>query len=295
MSGMDLVPVPGMDLVPDGWCFDTVVPWADDQLEQASIAGATAQVAGLLEAYKTLGADTLELTKARRYLEIRWGDLLAPRRAGRPRRVDKRPKSSVATDDFGLTKDQRHEFRRLAADKDRVVREILAATHPDQLSRASLLQTGPPRSSNLSVHYSSATDAWATPQEFFDVVDAEFNFELDVCALPSSAKCERYFTPEEDGLAKEWTGNCWMNPPYGDEIVKWVRKAWESGQDGATVVCLVPARVDTGWWWDYCRNGEIRFLRGRLKFGGADTSAPFPSALVVFNAQPARVVWWEWK
>jgi hypothetical protein len=74
--------------------------------------------------------------------------------------------------------------------------------------------------------------------------------------------------------------------------VEWVRKAYESAEAGATVVCLVPARVDTGWWWDYCRHGEIRFIKGRLKFGDSDTSAPFPSALVVFG-RPARVVWWE--
>lgn len=144
----------------------------------------------------------------------------------------------------------------------------------------------------MTVHYSSATDEWATPQDFFDTVHAEFGFTLDVCALPSSAKCADYFTPDDDGLAQDWTGVCWMNPPYGNEIVDWVRKAHESAQAGATVVCLVPARVDTGWWWDYCRYGEIRFLRGRLRFGAAETGAPFPSALVVFGREP-RVVWWE--
>lgn len=140
---------------------------------------------------------------------------------------------------------------------------------------------------------SGGTDSWSTPDDFFAAVDAEFGFELDVCALDSSAKCERYFTPEDDGLAQEWTGTCWMNPPYGNEIVEWVRKAYESALAGATVVCLVPARVDTGWWWDFCRHGEIRFLRGRLKFGEAATSAPFPSALVIFG-RPATTVYWEW-
>lgn len=145
----------------------------------------------------------------------------------------------------------------------------------------------------MAVHYSSATDEWATPQAFFDRLDDEFGFDLDVCALDSSAKCARYFTPETDGLAQDWTGTCWMNPPYGSEIVEWVAKAHESAEEnGATVVCLVPARVDTGWWWDHCRYGEIRFLRGRLKFGDSETSAPFPSALVIFG-RPANVLWWE--
>lgn len=136
---------------------------------------------------------------------------------------------------------------------------------------------------NLAVHFSSASDMWETPQNFFDELNAEFGFEVDVCATPENAKCARYFTPEQDGLAQEWTGTCWMNPPYGRQISKWVRKAYESAQKGATVVCLLPARTDTSWWHDYCMKGEIRFVRGRLKFGNASENAPFPSAVVVFR------------
>ena len=130
---------------------------------------------------------------------------------------------------------------------------------------------------------SSATDLWATPQDFFDKLDAEFNFELDVCALPENAKCEKYFTPEQDGLAQQWTGTCWMNPPYGRQIGAWVKKAYEASLHGATVVCLLPARTDTAWWHDFVMRGEVRFIRGRLKFGGSKNSAPFPSAVVVFR------------
>lgn len=139
---------------------------------------------------------------------------------------------------------------------------------------------------------SSKTDDWATPQEMFDLLNSEFGFSLDVCASPNNAKCERYFTKEDDGLAQTWEGVCWMNPPYGSEIGAWVRKAYESSFAGATVVCLVPARTDTAWWWDYARHGEVRFVRGRLRFGGADSGAPFPSAVVVFG-RPQGVVWWE--
>jgi len=144
------------------------------------------------------------------------------------------------------------------------------------------------------VHYSSDSDEWETPQDLFDELNAEFKFDLDVCALPESAKCKRFFSPADDGLAQKWAGVCWMNPPYGQVIGEWMRKAAEAASDGATVVCLVPARVDTAWWWDYCLFGEIRFLRGRLKFGGAETSAPFPSAVVVFGPGfSPRVKWWE--
>lgn len=139
---------------------------------------------------------------------------------------------------------------------------------------------------NTAVHFSSATDLWETPQEFFDKVNAEFGFELDVCATPENAKCPRYFTKEIDGLAQEWKGVCWMNPPYGREIGRWMRKAYESARGGATVVCLVPARTDTAWWHDYATKGEVRFIRGRLKFGNSRHSAPFPSALVIFRPQP---------
>ena len=134
-----------------------------------------------------------------------------------------------------------------------------------------------------SVHFSSATDQWATPLDFFEHIDAEFGFELDVCADAQNTKCRRYFTPEEDGLAQPWVGVCWMNPPYGREIGKWVKKAYEAAEAGATVVCLLPARTDTRWFHDYCVHGEVRFLRGRLKFGGSPNSAPFPNMIVVFR------------
>jgi phage N-6-adenine-methyltransferase len=124
---------------------------------------------------------------------------------------------------------------------------------------------------------------WETPAKFFAELDAAFGFELDVCALPENAKCKRFFTPEQDGLAQEWRGRCWMNPPYGPGIEKWMQKAYESAKAGALVVCLVPARVDTAWWHDYASKGSITFLRVRLKFVGAQWTAPFPCAVVVFS------------
>lgn len=133
--------------------------------------------------------------------------------------------------------------------------------------------------------FSSATDEWATPQAFFDKYNAIYNFTLDVCATSENAKCKNYYTKEQDGLKQTWIGFCWMNPPYGREIGKWVRKAYESSLEGATVVCLLPSRTDTAWWHDYVMKGRIEFIRGRLKFGGAKNSAPFPSAIVVFTTE----------
>lgn len=106
--------------------------------------------------------------------------------------------------------------------------------------------------------FSSATDMWATPQALFDQLDAEFHFTTDVCATPENAKCANYFTPEVDGLAQEWTGVCWMNPPYGREIGRWVQKAHDTAASGkATVVCLLPSRTDTAWWHDYILRGGV--------------------------------------
>lgn len=135
----------------------------------------------------------------------------------------------------------------------------------------------------MKVHYSSKTDLWATPQDFFDKYDAIYNFDLDVCAIKENAKCGKYFTPEQDGLKQEWSGICWMNPPYGRGIGKWMQKAYESAGNGTIVVCLVPARTDTRWWHDYAMKGQIEFIKGRLKFGDAKTNAPFPSAVVTFK------------
>ena len=137
----------------------------------------------------------------------------------------------------------------------------------------------------MSVHFSSKTDLWYTPQDFFKKYDDVYKFETDVCATDDNAKCTKYYTEEMDGLSQEWRGVCWMNPPYGRTIGKWMKKAYESSLSGATVVCLVPARTDTNWWHDYAMKGDIEFIKGRLKFGGSKNSAPFPSAVVVFNAK----------
>ena len=135
----------------------------------------------------------------------------------------------------------------------------------------------------MNVHFSSSTDLWSTPQYFFDSLNAEFNFGTDVCASHENAKCASFFSLEMDGLKQDWNGVCFMNPPYGREISKWMQKAYESSKNGATVVCLVPARTDTSWWHNYASKGEVRFVRGRLKFGDAASNAPFPSAVVVFR------------
>jgi phage N-6-adenine-methyltransferase len=135
------------------------------------------------------------------------------------------------------------------------------------------------------VLYSSKSDLYPTPRDFFDRVNRRFGpLTTDVCALPENAKCPTYFTPEIDGLKQQWTGRCWCNPPFGKTIGLWLTKAVESAKTGATVVCLLPARVDTKWWHSYVKPfaSHIEFPKGRLCFGEGKYDAPFPCALVVF-------------
>ena len=142
---------------------------------------------------------------------------------------------------------------------------------------------------NTDVMFSSATDNWSTPQDFFDNLNDEFHFTLDVCADETNHKCEHYYSKEIDGLSRPWIGTIWCNPPYGRKIGEWVRRAYISSQIGsATVVMLLPARTDTRWFHDYIynkSNTEIRFIKGRLKFGGCKNSAPFPSMIVIFRSK----------
>lgn len=136
---------------------------------------------------------------------------------------------------------------------------------------------------------SSNTDLWATPKSFFDKLNDIYNFNIDVCALPENAKCDKYFTPEIDGLSRDWIGTCWMNPPYGREIGRWIEKAYNEAQKGSIIVALLPARTDTKWFhdWIYEMHGvEVEFIKGRLKFGDSKNSAPFPSMVVVFKKKP---------
>ena len=134
--------------------------------------------------------------------------------------------------------------------------------------------------------FSSASGEWSTPRTLFDVLNAEFGFTLDVCATPENTQCAAFYTKAENGLTQQWKGTIWCNPPYGREIGNWIRKAFETSRDGATVVLLIPSRTDTAWWHDFIMKAdEIRFIRGRLKFGGAKQGAPFPSAIVVFRGR----------
>lgn len=136
------------------------------------------------------------------------------------------------------------------------------------------------------VLFSSIRMDWATPQTFFDALDAEFQFTLDPCASVENAKCKKFYTVAENGLAQDWSGETvFCNPPYGRAIYDWVFKCWrESRKPCTTVVMLIPSRTDTRYFHEfiYKKAREIRFIRGRLRFGNGTNPAPFPSMVIVF-------------
>ena len=132
--------------------------------------------------------------------------------------------------------------------------------------------------------YSSNSNCWETPNDLFAKLYEEFAFTLDVCASKDNAKCEIFFSEDDDGLKQEWVGSCWMNPPYGRGINHWVEKAYQTGQTGHSCICLLPVRSDTRWWHNYVMNAkEIRLLSRRLSFQGSTNKAPFPAAIVIFQ------------
>ncbi len=137
--------------------------------------------------------------------------------------------------------------------------------------------------------FTSNSGVYETPPTIFQPCNREFRFDLDVAALPENAKCERYFTPEDDALTQDWDGRCWCNPPYGVSIGDWIEKAYHESQSNAEiVVCMTPVRSDTDWWHSWQAEAENRLIRKRVRFVGTKSSAPFPSALWVF-----RKKWWE--
>lgn len=128
---------------------------------------------------------------------------------------------------------------------------------------------------------------WETPQDFFNKYNSIYHFTTDVCAIAKNAKCNHFFTPEQNGLIQEWKGVCWMNPPYGrNDSYIWVRKAYEESKKGCIVVALLPVRTDTKWYHEFINNKpdvKVEFIKGRLKFGNSKDAAPFPSMVVTFG------------
>ena len=137
----------------------------------------------------------------------------------------------------------------------------------------------------VTTRFQSRTNEWATPDSIFCPLNDEFCFTLDVAATFDNRKCNRFFDKMSDGLHQPWSGVCWMNPPFGHGMRQWIKKAYNESKSGnATVVALLPARTNAGYWHDYCMKGEIRFIRGYPKFGNAKQGLKAPMAVVIWRA-----------
>jgi phage N-6-adenine-methyltransferase len=138
----------------------------------------------------------------------------------------------------------------------------------------------------ITNNFKSNKIEYSTPIKLFDVLNKEFNFTLDVCALPENFKCNKYFTPEIDGLIQDWKGVCWMNPPFNKDLKKWVLKAHsESKKHNSIVCCLIPVRSNTIWWKDVCLEAEIRFIVGEVNFNDLDRGLWLPMCFMIFGTK----------
>ena len=142
--------------------------------------------------------------------------------------------------------------------------------------------------------FDSHKQEWETPSDFFNRLNCEFHFDIDLAADAKNTKCPTFYTSKDNALRLPWHGTCWLNPPYGKrqhKLSDWVQKAFEETQSrplvrltSCTVVMLIPARTNTKWWHNYCmKAAEIRFVNGRPKFGDAKYGLPQPLALIVFR------------
>lgn len=132
----------------------------------------------------------------------------------------------------------------------------------------------------------SKSHVWKTPKYLFDIIDKEFNIDLDPCTTNNNLNCEYHFTEKEDGLKQDWKGlTAYINPPYGKDLQKWVKKAYEEWQKGSTVIMLLQTtRTNTKWFHKYINNkAEIRFLDHRIKFDGAEDYIPTPYMFVIWK------------
>jgi phage N-6-adenine-methyltransferase len=256
----ELMPMPGTDLVPDGWWEAAVVPWADEQQDPALLARGAGALAGLEAAWHEIGLDTLELVRGRRYIEVRWGELL-PRHQGRqlPQRAEE-----------VLNHLQKAEFRRMADEKERVRDFLSGAKEADELSRRAIIRY----LNGAHVGSNGGDNEWYTPVEYVKAARAVMGgIDLDPASSEEANEvvgAETFYTEEQNGLSKPWTGRVWMNPPYARPLIDHFcdRLTETYGAGDVTQACvLVNNGTDTGWFHALAEVASvICFPRNRVKF-----------------------------
>ncbi len=158
-----------------------------------------------------------------------------------------------------------------------------APSRSDLANDSNAVVIGQQRMVRPELRFKSATNEWPTPDTLWKPLDDEFGFTLDVCSTHENAKCSNHFTLAEDGLKQPWSGVAWMNPPYGAQLARWVKKCHDEAKRGVLVVGLIPVRSNTSYWHDYIMGNEIRFVRGYPKFGNAKQGLKAPLAVVVWR------------
>ena len=277
------IPVPGVDLVPDGWWKSTVIPWADGQSDGKSLKVAAAQLDGLIAAYETLDADTLELMRARRYLELRWGELLGPAKPGPP-------KSSHASED--LNKDDTYRFRQLANMRNLVLERLNAATDADEVTRAAILRLS-------HVSQNTGENEWYTPVEFIDAaIEVMGGIDLDPASSIEANKligAETFYTKENSGLDQPWEGRVWLNPPYTSDLVtRFADKLTrEYKADRVDQACLLTNNAtETQWFQKTVRVANaVCFPDGRITYWNPDRTSrtPLQGQVVLYFGSEVRL------
>jgi ParB family chromosome partitioning protein len=280
----ELVPLPGTDLVPDGWWEATVVPWADSQTEADTIKRLDAELAGFEAAWRQIDKDTLELTRARRYLEIRRGELLPPRRQGE--RTDRNLSQPREKLDHNLE----HRLRQLVDGKPRAMEVLREASDAEQVTRSALLKA----IYGAHVGANAGDNEWYTPREYIKAATAVMGaVDLDPASSEQAntvVGAADIFTEERDGLAEEWHGRVWMNPPYARPLVdRFCERLAESHAEGNVpqACVLVNNATETAWFHSLASQASAMcFPRGRVKFWHPrKESAPLQGQVVIYMGE----------
>lgn len=283
-----MIPHPGRDLIPDGWWKATVVPWADEQIDEKDLQRGDAKLAALEAAMKAMGLDAVELMKGRRYIELDWGKLLGKGKRGGDRTVESKLPSSNLIDKF-----DRHRFRQLAAAPESVMERLEKATEEEQVTRAALLRVA----AGPHIGHNAGENEWYTPREYIEAA-REVMGEIDLDPASSEiansvVRAKRFYADTDDGLEQDWEGRVFMNPPYASELIKlFIEKFCDEVAAGHVTegIVLVNNATETAWFASVTAVADRLCLPlGRIKFWNPDKkSTPLQGQAILYSGENGK-------